>query len=218
MNLNEIADKLALLSTTHFCDASASIRIFDSAIGNLSNQARLVGKAFPIEANGDLLSIMQAIELANPGDVLVIASNGAQKALAGEILATAALKKGIAGMVMDGYCRDVDAIRALDFPFYAKGIYPAAATKHKLSPLNVPIVCGNIAIHPQDIIFGDDSGLIAMSYAELIMLLPVASEIKAKEVKALDKIQQGMALGDIFNLQEYVDELRQQKSGCLKWL
>lgn len=218
MKNQELATHLESLSTTHFCDASSKVRIFDPGIHNLTNNSRIIGKAFTVETNGDLLPVMQAIEFAEPGDVLVIASNGKKIALAGEIFSTAALQRGLVGMILDGYCRDIDAIRKLNFPFYAKGTYPAAGTKHKFGQLNVPIVCGDILIHPQDIIFGDDSGLIAMTEAEFISVLPIANEIREKETKALAKLQQGQTLQDIFNLTDHVEDLLQEKFSTLSWL
>ncbi|KTD22002.1 DlpA protein [Legionella lansingensis] len=218
MKPQDLTAKLALLSTTHFCDASPNVKIFDSDLRCISENVRMIGKALTVQTDGDLLPIMQAIELAEPGDVLVISSGGVKTALAGEILSTAAMRKGVKGVVLDGYCRDVEAIRNFALPFYAKGSYPAAGAKLRLGQLNVPIMCSNVSVYPEDIIFGDDSGLIAMSADEMDKILPIATEIKAREIKALDKLQQGMTLSDIFNLREHTENLRQEKPSALRWL
>lgn len=217
MNHQELKENLRHLSTTHFCDASPQLRIFDPSLYSISKPQHFIGKALTVEAEGDLLPVMQAIELAVPGDVLVIASGGVKQALAGEIFTTAARNKGVAGIVLDGYCRDIDAIHSIAMPFYAKGFYPAAGTKQKLGQLNKSILCGGITIHPDDIIFGDDSGLIAMSKREFNELLPVANEIKAKEIKALEKLRQGAAWQSIFNLSEHTENLMQQRPSTLEW-
>ncbi|MCX7114559.1 MAG: RraA family protein [Gammaproteobacteria bacterium] len=198
MTHHELTQQLATLSPTHFCDASPHVRIFNPSLHRMSKPLQLIGRAITVEAEGDLLPVIHAIELATPGDVLVIASGGAQHALIGEILTTAAKKKGVAGVVLDGYCRDIDAIYALSMPFYAKGMYPAAGSKQQVGQLNVPIVCGDITVHPLDIIFGDDSGLIALSDSELTTLLPAVHKIKAREIENIEKIQQGVALSRIF--------------------
>lgn len=216
MKPSELNHKLASLSTTHFCDASPHIRIFDANIRRFSSPSSWAGRALTVVSDGDLIPVMQAIELANEGDVLVITSE-TQRALAGEIFSTAAQKKGIAGIVIDGYCRDISSIQNLSIPFYAKGTYPAAGTKHKLGKLNCPIVIGNITITPEDIIFGDDSGLIAMSEAEFHELLPIAIEIKNKELHALELLAKNKKLSDIFNIHEHTENLRQQKPSTLKW-
>lgn len=217
MKSHELNHKLASLSTTHFCDASPLVRIFDTNIRRLSSPGSWAGRAFTVLSEGDLVPVMQAIELANEGDVLIITAE-TQRALAGEIFSTAAQKKGIAGIVIDGYCRDINTIRNLSIPFYAKGTYPAAGTKHKLGKLNCPIVIGNITITPQDIIFGDDSGLIAMSEAEFSELLPIAIKIKNKEIQALELLEKNKKLSDIFNLHEHAENIKHQKPSTLKWL
>jgi 4-hydroxy-4-methyl-2-oxoglutarate aldolase len=97
MKSKELCHQLASLSTTHFCDASPDTRIFDTNIRRFSSPASWAGRAFTVLSEGDLFPVMQAIELAKEGDVLVITA-GTQRALAGEIFSTAAQKKGLAGI------------------------------------------------------------------------------------------------------------------------
>lgn len=217
MKPQALSNQLRTLSTTHFCDASPDIRIFDINIRKLAGPSSFAGRAFTVLSEDNILPGMRAVELLSAGDVLIIASN-TPLALIGEILSTAAKNKGIAGIVIDGYCRDIDAIRNLSIPFYAKGIHPVAAPKHKLGQLNQSISCGNINIDPQDIIFGDDSGLIAMSEAEFHELLPIAKEIKNKEVTALEKLKKNRQLSELFNLHEYTENIKNNKPGVFKWL
>ncbi len=198
MQENKLLTQLTPLSPTHFCDMSPHVRIFNPSIHRLSKPLQLIGKALTVEADGDLLPVIHAIDLAAPGDVLVISSGGAKCALIGEILTAAAKEKKLAGVVLDGYCRDIDAICALAMPLYAKGVYPAAGPKQKLGQLNIPIVCGDITVHPGDIIFGDDSGLIALSETELNELLPLAKKKKAAEIESIQKIKEGITLSRIF--------------------
>lgn len=220
MKAHELQQKLQSLSTTHFCDASPHIRIFDINIQRLTkNSSSWAGRALTVLSEGDILPGFQAVELATEGDVLVMTAD-TYSAVVGEILTTAAKKKGVVGIVIDGYCRDIDAIRELSMPFYAKGMNPKAGTKDKLGQLNQSIMCGNIRIEPRDIIFGDDSGLIAMSEAEFHELLPIATEIKNKEIEVLARLKHSVdtSLTDISNVYEHIENIKNQKPSRLKWL
>lgn len=190
---------LSEFSTTQFCDASKEIRVFESTIIRLAGSSPLIGKALTVAAKGDVLPVMKAIELASKGDVVVIAASTVH-AVIGEIISTVAVLKKIAGIVIDGYCRDIDAIKALDIPLYARGTYPIVGTKKLSGEINVPILCGNIQIKPGDIIFGDASGLIAMTQKELEELMPKVQDIKQKEDKILELIKQNTPIEKIFNL------------------
>lgn len=218
MDRDDIKNKLDAISTTHFCDASPNIRIFNKNLICLSNIYPLIGRAYTVKTDGDLLPVIQAIESALPGDVLVISSGDSGHALFGELFTTAAQKKGITGIIIDGYCRDIAPIRSMAMPFYAKGIYPAAGTKHQLGQNNVPIHCNNLFINPGDIIFGDDSGLIALCEMEFIELYPKAQEIKNKEIKALKQLQEGKSLSDIFNFNEHIEKLSHKQQSTLTWV
>ncbi|MDP3559646.1 MAG: AsnC family transcriptional regulator [Legionellaceae bacterium] len=217
MSNQELSSKLASLSTTHFCDASPNIRILEGSIYRLAGPSSWVGRAFTVLSEGDILPGIRAIELASAGDVLIISSN-TQHAVMGEILSTVAKNKGIVAIVIDGYCRDIDAIRNLSLPFYAKGTHPVAGPKNKLGQLNQSVVCGNISIEPQDIIFADDSGLIVMSEVEFCDLLPIATKIKNKEIIALEKLKKNMQLSELCNLHEHTENIKNNIPSVFKWL
>ena len=89
------------------------------------NKARLLGTAFTVKAPaGDNLMFHKALDMAKPGDVLVIATFGSQsRSLCGEIMTRYAMSKGLAGFVVDGCIRDsVEIGQITDFPVYAKGV------------------------------------------------------------------------------------------------
>lgn len=190
---------IATCSTTQFCDASKDIRVFNSAISKLAGSSNLIGKALTVAANGDILPVMKAIQMAKTGDVIVIAA-GTQRAIIGEIIATVAVAKKIAGIVIDGYCRDIDAIQALNIPLYARGVCPIVGTKELTGEINIPIFCCDIKIAPGDIIFGDPSGLIAMTPVECETLLSKVQAIKQKEDRILELLKQKTPIEKIFNL------------------
>ena len=86
----------------------------------------------------------------------------------------------MAGIVVDGPCRDTRTIRTLDFPYYARSVSPVGGTAHRLFDTQVPIRCGGVKVNPGDIVFGDDDGLVVATTAELAEAIPIAEEIQRK--------------------------------------
>ena len=107
-----------------------------------------------------------AADLAEPGDVIVLAAGGVmERACFGDITATRWKAKGIAGVVIDGAARDVARLRALGFPAFARGVTPRnfhypAGLEH--GAVNVPVVCAGVLVEPGDIVVGDDDGVVVL--------------------------------------------------------
>jgi regulator of RNase E activity RraA len=205
------------LSTTHFCDAGAN-RILTPLLKPMTNHSDMFGSVFTVSSFGDLLPIIRAIESAPKKSVLMITTNGSNKAVAGEIFATTAAKRGLAGIVIDGYCRDLSGIAKANIPFFAKGIYPQAGTKEIEGQLNTPICINNHLIRPGDFILADESGLIVLDKNEISQLLPVAKTISLKENSALEALQKpGFTLKDILNYEEHLKAIRNKEESQLQW-
>lgn len=128
------------------------------------NEVPLLGTAFTVKtAIGDNLFIHEALDMAKPGDVLVIdAGSGNNRSLAGEIMLTMAYKKGLAGVVIDGCLRDLDGIRKIPMAVYAKGITPQGPFKNGPGEINVPVCCGGQVVFPGDILVGDQDGIVVI--------------------------------------------------------
>ena len=124
------------------------------------NSSPLLGTAFTVKCPaGDNLMFHKALDLAQPGDVLVIAAGGSMsRALCGEIMATYARSRGIAGFIIDGCVRDRDELAQFtDFPVYAKGVIPNGPYKNGPGEINFPVSVGGQVICPGDILVGNHS-------------------------------------------------------------
>jgi regulator of RNase E activity RraA len=178
----------------------------------------IFGQVFTVESFGDLLPIINAIETAPENTILLISTNGSQKAVSGEIFATAASKRGIKGIILDGYCRDISGISNTQLPFFAKGVYPQAGTKKIAGHLGKPISISGHLVHSGDYVLADESGLIIMSEEEIKQLLPIAQSIAIKEKLALEILQaEGTSLKDILNFQEHLTNINSEKCSELQW-
>jgi regulator of RNase E activity RraA len=129
--------------------------------------------------------------------VLVVDAGAERLAVAGELIATEARRKGLAGIVVDGAVRDVTTIRALGFPVYARSIHPAAGSAIDAGRPQPPVRCGGVDVASGDIVIGDDDGLVVLTEAELHEILPIAEAIQAREADALARMAAGQSLFEI---------------------
>jgi regulator of RNase E activity RraA len=151
---------------------------------------RLLGPALTVKARpGDNMMAMKAIEEARPGDVLVISSDGESNlSVWGGIMATMAVRRKIAGVVTDGLVRDVAQIRTTGLPVFATGLTPAAPTKDGPGQLNSVLACGNVVVHPGDIVIGDEDGVVIVPPAEAPGVLEMVRSRQAREQMWLEHI------------------------------
>jgi len=152
------------------------------------NHRPLLGTAITVRAPlGDNMMFHRAMDLAQPGDVLVVDGGGCiERSLAGEIMFTYAQKKGLAGIVVNGAVRDLDGIMKLDIPIYAKAITPQGPYKNGPGEINVPVCCGGLVVMPGDIIVGDMDGIVAIRKDDAPLIIDEAIEKLAAETRKLD--------------------------------
>jgi 4-hydroxy-4-methyl-2-oxoglutarate aldolase len=203
----DLLARLRAVETSCLCDARRGIRVLDPAIRPVSAGLRMAGPACTVSCRNDFLGVLEALRQAEPGEVLVVDAGAERLAVAGELFATEAKRKGLAGIVVDGAVRDVATIRELGLPVYARSISPAAGTVSALAAFNQPIQCGGVEIVQGDVVIGDDDGLVVLTEDELRELLPIAEEIQAKESHALARMAEGQSLFDLTNLDEHLAAL-----------
>jgi 4-hydroxy-4-methyl-2-oxoglutarate aldolase len=167
-----------------------------SRIAPLAPSMRIAGPALTIEVRpGDNLMIHAAMALAKPGDVLVIDGKGDETvALMGEIMISACMKIGIAGVIIDGSVRDTEAIRALGFPTYAVGANPNGPTKLVPGRVNWPVSVGGTTVAPGDLIVADADGVVAIERCKVESVLALAGQKVADETVRLKQIRSGEQL------------------------
>nr|WP_050452318.1 RraA family protein [Candidatus Burkholderia verschuerenii] len=141
---------------------------------------------------GDNLMIHRVFDFCRPGDVLVIDGGGdLNQALMGDIMASYAESIGVAALVIDGAIRDVAALRARDFPVYARGVTHRGPYKNGPGEINVPVTVGGMVVHPGDIIVGDEDGVIAIAPQDADDVIERARLQEQKEAQALSAIAEG---------------------------
>jgi len=160
------------------------------------NDKPLLGCAFTVKAPvGDNLVLHAAMDLAQPGDIIVVDAQGClDRSMMGEIMLTYGMQRGLAGFVIDGAIRDADGILKINMPVYAKGVTPQGPFKHGPGEINVPIACGKQAVLPGDILVGDGDGIVVIRNDENAPALAAAAR---KKMLTEDKMLAGYGRGDI---------------------
>ena len=155
------------------------------------NSVPLLGPAFTVKTRpGDNLLLHKAVDMAMPGDVIVVDGQGnLEYALIGELMFLWARERGIAGIVVDGAVRDADALRAMDIAAYAAGITPAGPSKEGPGEINFPISCGGVLINPGDIMIGDCDGIVAIHSEDAPEVLKKAQATVKKEADIIRDIK-----------------------------
>jgi 4-hydroxy-4-methyl-2-oxoglutarate aldolase len=195
--METLFERLRALDTTTLIDAAKQLRVMDPGLRPVALGRKLAGRAVTVAANGGLLPVLDGLERAGEGDVLVVDGGGGPPALAGELFASEALRRGLAGIVIDGFCRDTSELRAIDLPFYARGCVPNAFgpgdEPGETGPTR-PVRCGGVDVAPGDVLVGDDDGIVVGTAAELEAALEAAEALQATERSILSGIRGGDSL------------------------
>jgi len=138
-------------------------------------------------APGDWAKPVEAIDLAKPGDIIVIDTFGAPPAIWGELASESAKNKGIAGLVVNGAVRDTAEIRKLGFPVWTKHITSNAGDPHGMGEINVPIVIANQRICPGDWIVADDDGVMVLPAAKAVEMANRAADVLEAENRSEER-------------------------------
>ena len=157
-----LLERLAGVDTTSLKDAGPALRVLPLALRPIRPGVRMVGRALTVDAREDLMPVLAGLDQSGPGDVLVIAGHP-DHAVAGELFATEALRRGVAGIVIDGRCRDSRVLASLDLPVFARGVAPSACPARALPITQVPILVGEVTVQPGDLVLGDDDGIVVGS-------------------------------------------------------
>lgn len=202
MELQAIYNELCALGSATVYEAQGAKGALDSGIKPIDPGSRLVGPALTVDTRpADNLMLHCALLKARPGDVLVVDAKGFVEAGPwGDVLTAAALKAGVAGLVINGAVRDAGAIVEMGFPVFCRGLSIKGTGKVHAGKVNVPVCIGDVVIRPGDIVVGDRDGLVIVSPEEAQSVLESARSREAKEREFRAAIEKGASTAELLGL------------------
>ena len=178
--------------------------------------AKAAGSAVTVSCQaGDNLMIHAALEVCQPGDILVVTTTSeSTDGMFGELLAVSCRARGVAAMVIDAGVRDVADLTAMDFPVWSKAIHAQGTVKATAGSVNRPVVCAGASVRGGDVIVADVDGVVVIPRAAAAEIARLGAERVAKEQQSRERLRSGELGLDFYGLRaklmelgvQYVDE------------
>jgi regulator of RNase E activity RraA len=186
-----------------FADVQYRTGVMDSGI-KPAFRAKITGQAVTVQlSKGDLVDPLKALEMGQPGDVIVVDAGGdPNTSVCGGLMGGLAQNRGIRGMVIDGAGRDTDELEDIGWPIWTRAITPRgthtmfSGRKEELS-INVPIACGGVVVNPGDFIVADLMGVVVIPLARAAEIVRLAAEQAEREEKTRAWVKQGKTVEDL---------------------
>ena len=200
--------RLADFPTPDISDLMNRLYTMDPGIKNVVNQDRIFAPACTVKVfPGDNLMVHKALDIARPGDVIVVDAGGSfLNGVLGDLISTKAKHRGIVAFVIDGLLRDIDGVSEVGMPVFARGITPIGPLHRGPGEINFPVCCGGIVVRPGDVICADMNGLVVVPQEFLDELLTLL----VKQREALQDYLENVKRGKFSN--QWVDDMLAQQN------
>jgi RraA family protein len=206
---DKLINEFRTIVTPHISDNLNRISGAGAALRPYHKGGKLTGPVVTVKTRpGDNLMVHKAIDIAEPGDVIVVdAGRDLSNAIVGEIMLRLAKRNKLGGFVINGAIRDTAAFAEDNFPVYACGVTHKGPYKDGPGEINVPISLDGMIINPGDIIVGDEDGLVVVPQEQADYILSLAK----KQQKAEGAIMKSIVEGTVDR--SWIDQMLEQK-GC----
>jgi 4-hydroxy-4-methyl-2-oxoglutarate aldolase len=184
---------LAELGVATVHEAQSRSGLMNEDLRPVIPDVRVCGPAVTVLCHtGDNLMIHAAVELLQPGDVMVVTTVSPTRCgMVGELIANALKGRGAAALILEACVRDVADLRQMGLPIWSKGTCASGAVKATAGWVNVPIVCGGAIVNPGDLVVADDDGVVVVSKDDAVRVLESARAREAKEKISRARIERG---------------------------
>lgn len=187
-----LVTRFAGLATPNLADAMGRFNFMDAGILSRTGLP-LCGLAVTVNARpADNLMIHKALQVAAPGDIVVVNTCGnTTSAVFGELMCNTAVAARLGGIVVDGAIRDVEGLTTLGFPAFSRTVCAGGCDKDGPGEINVPISCGGTVVMPGDIVVGDHDGVAVVPRAQAEEVLSLVAALVQRETKRVAEIKAG---------------------------
>lgn len=210
-------EKLKTFGVATLHEAQGRIGLLAPYMRPIYPGARIAGSALTVLAHpGDNLMLHVAAAECRPGDVIVVAvSADNSDGMLGELLATSFRANGAVGAIIDGGCRDIAALRSMDFPVWSKHVSARGTVKATPGSVNIPVVCAGAYINPGDTIVADDDGVVVVRRESIDEIVELAAAREAKEARVRERLAAGELGLDIYGMRDKLAGLGLQYESVL---
>ena len=196
----DIRRVLEMVSASNLSDALHRSGVLEG-IKPLFPGARLAGRVLTVRTYpGDWAKPVEAIDLAQPGDILVIDAGGVGPAIWGELATNSAIQRSLGGVVIDGAIRDSGDITKLGFPAFSRLVMPNAGEPKGFGEIGVPVRVGGVKVESGDWVIGDDDGVVHLSQSLAVEYTNRAMDVLEKENRIREEIKEGRTLAQVVDL------------------
>ena len=201
---DELFEAFSRVSTCNISDAFHKQGIIHGLNPYIISGTRMVGRALTVQTtNGDWAKPVEAIDQAKEGDIIVIDVGGAPVAVWGELASNSAMMMGVRGVVIDGAIRDIDDIKALNFPAFARTAVPNAGEPKGYGGIGIEITVGGQTVRTGDWIIGDESGIIVVPKEKAVEVANRALAVHENEDRTREEIRRGSTLSKVNELAKW---------------
>jgi 4-hydroxy-4-methyl-2-oxoglutarate aldolase len=169
-------------------------------------KAKATGQAITVQlSGGDLVDPLRALEMGQPGDMIVVDAKGdTETSVCGGLMGGLAQNRGIRGMIVDGAGRDIDELEDLNWPIWtraitARGTHTMFSERKEELSINVPIACGGVVVNPGDFIVADTNAVVVIPLGRAEEMLQLALEQADREQRTREWVAQGKTVEDLLN-------------------
>jgi 3-hexulose-6-phosphate synthase/6-phospho-3-hexuloisomerase len=200
----ELFAAFAKASTCNIADAMHKAGVMKNILPRINYGVKMMGRALTVQtAKGDWAKPVEAIDRAQEGDVLVIDAGGSDIAVFGELAAWSCRMRGVKGVVIEGAVRDMEAIRAMDFPAFSRFVAPNAGEPKGFGGIGLEIVCGEQLVRTGDWIVGDESGVVVIPQERAVEIANRAVDVAERENRVREEIKRGGTLSKVLELEKW---------------